>query len=92
MANFSTAVLRHSCTWDTAENDCTQIQGFPDSITLDCNQGYEVLHFINRYMHYRGWGSPSTFQDIESALKTRLPFSIRSHSDVKNWLDTNFKR
>ena len=92
MANFTTTVLRHSCEWDTTETECMSIQGFPDTTQLNPTQGYEVLHFINRYMRYRGWGAPSTFQDIESTIKTRLPLGIKTHDEVKTWLDTNFKR
>jgi len=92
MANFSTAILRHSSIWNIPETESMHISGFPDTIQFKWNQGYEILHFINRYMEYRGWFSPATFQNIESAIKTRLPFSAKTHNDVKNWLDANFKR
>jgi hypothetical protein len=92
MANFSTTILRHSSIWNIPETESKQITGFPDNIPFKWNQGYEVLHFINRYMEYRGWFSPVTFQSIESSIKTRLPFSAKTHNDVKNWLDANFKR
>lgn len=92
MANFSIEILRHSSVWNTPETESMHIHGFPDNMQFKWNQGYEVLHFINRYMQYRGWYAPATFQNIESAIKTRLPFSAKTHNDVKNWLDANFKR
>ena len=92
MANFSTAILRHSSVWNIPESETLQIKGFPDNVLFHWNQGYELLHFINRYMEYRGWYAAVTFQNIESVIKTRLPFSAKTHNDVKNWLDVNFKR
>ena len=92
MANFTTTLLRHSSVWNTPEEDTIIINGFPDNLIFKWNQGYEVLHFINRYMDYRGWQAPATFQGIESAIKTQLPFTAKTHNDVKNWLDANFKR
>ncbi len=92
MINFSTKVLRHSAKWTTPEETSSAITGFPDTIELNVNEGYEVLHFVCRYMAYRGWYAEVTFQNIESAIKTRLPFNARTHKDVKDWLDTNFRR
>jgi len=92
MANFSSTVLRHSCVFTTPEEVSRKISGFPETAVLNVNEGFEVLYFINRYMAYRGWFAPATFQDIESYLKTRLPFKVRTHSAVKEWLDLNFKR
>ena len=92
MANFTTTILRHSSVWNTPEHDSMQISGFPDNLTFKWDQGYEVLHLINRYMAYRGWSAPATFQNIESAIKTRLPFAARTHCQVQQWLDASFKR
>jgi hypothetical protein len=92
MTHFTPETLRHSCKWNTPESDSRAIGGFPDSLVLNVNEGFEVLYFIIRYMDYRGWMSPITFQNIESVLKTRLPFKVRTHSAVKEWLDNNFKR
>ncbi len=92
MISFSTTVLRHSSQWTTSEEACRAITGFPQHIMLNVNEGYEVLHFVCRYMAYKGWYAEVTFQNIESAIKTRLPFSVRSHKDVQEWLDANFRR
>ncbi|WP_294822040.1 hypothetical protein [uncultured Flavobacterium sp.] len=92
MVNFSPDVLRHSAQWTTAEEACSTITGFPNTIVLDVNEGYEVLHFVCRYMALRGWFAEAIFQGIESAIKTRLPFGVRTHKDVKDWLDSNYRR
>jgi len=92
MANFTTATLRHTSVWNIQEAIAVAVEGFPDTVPFKWNQGYELLHFINRYMAYKGWQAPQTFQAIESAIKTRLPFTAKSHNDVKKWLDANFKQ
>ena len=92
MINFTPDVLRHSAKWTTAEENCVSITGFPENVELNVNEGYEVIHFICRYMSCRGWLAEATFQNIESAIKTRLPFAVRSHKDIKDWLDSSFRR
>lgn len=92
MTLFSPTVLRHSCKWNTPENETLKVGGFPEGLPLNVNEGFELLYFITRYMDSRGWQSTITFQNIESVLKTRLPFNVRTHSAVKEWLDVNFKR
>lgn len=91
MLSFTKDVLRHSCNWTTPEAQSRQIMGFPD-IPLNVNEGYEVLHFVCRYMACKGWCAAATFQSIESSIKTRLPFAVRTHLQAKEWLDVNFRR
>lgn len=92
MANFTKTLLRHSATWSETETTNKEIVGFPEHIVFHWEQGFDVLHFINRYMDYKGWQAEQTFQKIETAIKTRLPFSARTHKDVQQWLDTTFKK
>jgi hypothetical protein len=92
MTHFAPSALRHSCKWNTPEYVSQEIGGFPENKTLDVNEGFELLYFITRYMNSRGWASQITFQNIESLLKTRLPFRVRTHKAVKEWLDISFKR
>lgn len=92
MAAFSISMLRHSAWWTTTETRSKSINGFPDNVLFNWKEGYEVLYFINRYMEYRGWNSELTFQKIESTIKTRLPFTAKTHNDVMVWLDSNFKK
>lgn len=91
MLTFTKDVLRHSCSWTTPEEASRQITGFPET-ELNVNEGYELLHFVCRYMACKGWGAEATFRNIESSIKTRLPFTVRTHAQVKDWLDLNFKR
>jgi hypothetical protein len=92
MVTFSKDTLRHSCSWNTTEELSKTISGFPDAIILNINEGYEVLHFVCRYMVYKNWAAEATFQNLETALKTRLPINVKTHYEVKEWLDENFRR
>jgi hypothetical protein len=92
MSNFSTTVLRHSCNWTMPEEEPKKISGFPADRLLNVNEGFEMLYFINRYMEHKNWFATLTFQKIESCIKTRLPFKVRTHKAVQEWLDANFKR
>ena len=91
MLQFTKEALRHSCIFTTEEDLCRNIEGFP-AIPLNINEGYEVIHFVCRYMAWKGWSSHITFNAIESFIKTRLPFHVKTHADVKEWLDANFRR
>ena len=92
MLSFAKDVLRHSAIWNTTEEECATVLGFPDTKLLNVNEGFEVLFFITRYMGIKGWGSDITFKNIESVIKTRLPYGVQSHRQVKEWLDANFRK
>lgn len=91
MAHFTRTILRHSGLWTAPETSNKNLSGFPDAVLFNRNEGFEVLHFINRYMDYRGWYAEQTFQKIETIIKTRLPYAVRTHKDAQQWLDANFK-
>ena len=87
MAGFLREDLRHSYNWNTPEDYCRDISGFPEAERLNCMEGYEVLHFINRYLEDIGWVTKISFNNVESIIKTRRPIFLQSHSQVKFWLD-----
>ncbi len=91
MGNFTRNDLRYSYDWRASEGDNKRITGFPDDVLLNRNEGYEVLYFINKYMTNKSWQQLSTFQKLESTIKNDLPSNIRSHNNVRNWLDNNFR-
>jgi hypothetical protein len=91
MANFKRSDLKLHYSWTaSAENDNAKITGFPDNVLLDRHEGYEVLPFLNRYMTEKAWSSLSTLNRLEDALRDRLPGSIRSHANIRKWLNDNF--
>ncbi len=92
MADFKKADLKLTYSWTAAvQNDNAKITGVPDSTLLSRNEGYEVLPFLNRYMTAKSWKLQSTLHNLEDTLRSRLPSDVRSHSNVKKWLDINFK-
>lgn len=91
MANFKKSDLKLKYSWTaSAESDNAKITGFPDNVLLDRHEGYEVLPFLNRYMADKAWTNQSTLNKLEDALRDSLPGSIRSHANVRKWLNENF--
>lgn len=92
MAGFLREHLRHSYDWNSPEDACRDISGFPEAEKLNCMEGFEVLHFVNRYLDDIGWSTQTSFNNVESLIKTRRPIFLRSHSEVKLWLDGMLKK
>ncbi len=91
MANFKKSDLKRHYSWTaSAESDNAKITGFPDNVLLDRHEGYEVLPFLNRYMTNKDLKNQSTLNKLEDALRDRLPGTIRSHANIKKWLNENF--
>ncbi|MFC4476272.1 hypothetical protein [Flavobacterium chungangensis] len=92
MANFKRSDLTLIYSWTASvENDNAKITGEPDSTLLSRHEGYEVLPFLNRYMTAKGWTTLSTFNKLERSLRNDLPSDVRSHANVKKWLNNNFE-
>lgn len=89
MANFHRSDLRYNYTAQSAGGNCKKVRGFPSNVVLNRNEGYEVLHFINHYMSRRHYSQLVTFERIEEAIKTKLPFDT-SYANVKKWLRQNY--
>lgn len=93
MANFTKGDLSLDYTWTAAANDDNaKITGFPDNIYLNRNEGYEVLHFLNRYMTGKNWSDKLTLNKLEKAVRDSQPGQKRKHSEVRAWLDNNFTK
>ncbi|WP_294822042.1 hypothetical protein [uncultured Flavobacterium sp.] len=92
MANFTKGDLKQDYAWKTKEEPAKKIEGFPADVVLNCSQGYEVLHFLNRYMDDLGWVTIISFNNIEFIIKARMPFGKRTHKEVKDWLDSLLRR
>lgn len=91
MANFKKSDLKLTYSWTAAaETDNASIIGFPDNKMLDRHEGYEVLPFLNRYMTDKSWTTITILHKLEDALRDRLPGSLRSHANIKNWLNEHF--
>lgn len=90
MANFGRDALRYNYSWRRTEGD-SKVIGFPDNVLLNRSEGYEVLHFINKYMVGRNLISLNDFRILEQNIKEHVPANYHSHSHIKQWLDTNVR-
>jgi hypothetical protein len=91
MAEFKMTDLKLNYLWEMKEDTAKRISGFPGDIILNCTEGYEMLHFLNRYMTDIGWVTLVSFNNLERLVMLRLPLGKRSHNDVKEWLDILLK-
>lgn len=90
MANFGKDSLKYNYSWTTTEGDSKKVIGYPDNVLLNRNEGYEMLHFINKYMTSRNLNNTlSNFNIIENSIKTSVPTNLRSHAHIRQWLDNN---
>lgn len=65
---------------------------FAEDRLFNWKEDTEITNFVKRYMEYKGWMSPITAKKLEWEIKTRLPYTVKTHYDVMVWLDANFKR
>jgi hypothetical protein len=72
--------------------------GIPDSTELNRHEGYEVLHFVNRYAstHTPGGTADKLYGERDVALKAerglqKVPGDVRSHAGVVAWLKDHWK-
>ena len=90
MKTYKKKNLRFEYNWnDLNKDDNKWIKGFPDNKMLNRYEGYEVLYFLKRYMIERNYQLEDTLDKLETAIRESMPSEIRSHSDVKKWLDHN---
>lgn len=76
--------------WSTFRNDDPRLTGEPDATLLNRHEGYEVLHFINRFCEHHNWNPPpankATGQKAERLIRQHLPGHIRSRQGIDQWL------
>ena len=89
--NFEKSDLKHSYKWNENEEiDYTKKIRFYDTFTLNIEEGFEVLQFINSYMALKNYSMPCTFHKIETAIKNELPENKNGHNKIKRWLNENY--
>ena len=91
MPNFKKTDLKFSYNWDCNEKiiENKKIK-FNDNFSLNLEEGYEVLPFINSYMDLKNYAMLTTFHKIEHALKAELPHSKTGYCKIKRWLSENY--
>lgn len=89
MPQYTKENLKFTYQWKGDGSEYEGIDGFPSDKVLDRHNGFEVLHFINKYMEYKGFRLITTFHKIEDLLRVHLLVSTRSYQQIMEWLDAN---
>ncbi len=88
--------LKYSYAWPDDFSDHKHHQRHtsqtPDTTVLDCNNGHDVLEFINRFIMIHEIQYHESARKIENLLKEHLPEDTQSHKDVMAWLVTNWNK
>ena len=85
MAVITKQSLQYQYSWTAIPPDDARSTGMPDSVLLNRQEGYEMLHFLNRISQ-----SPETALKAERMIKTSLPGTVRSREHVLKWLQDNW--
>jgi hypothetical protein len=89
---------KYGYVWTASKDgDNAKITGFPDNVLLSRKEGYEVLHFIKRYVDKRSWQSggqsvqPGTGvgQHVELRIH-EAPADKKTHKAVEAWVEANW--
>ena len=90
---------KYGYVWTASKDgDNAKITGFPDRILLSRKEGYEVQHFIKRYVEARNWVDANnkpvqpgvgTGQEVERLVHL-APSDKRTHKDVEAWVAANW--
>ena len=88
----SDLVYEKSYKWTVLPNDDPRITGIPDSTLLNRHEGYEVLHFINKFMKDHNLTTVTAGQKVEKKIHDELPSDIRSHKNVSEWIVANWNK
>ncbi|WP_407366068.1 hypothetical protein ABFU50_12975 [Xanthomonas campestris pv. campestris] len=83
--------LQHEYSWKALEGDNPHVVGAPDSTLLSRSEGYEVLDFINRFAEQHNLKQKNSGKETEWLIKIKLPSNVRSHANVRSWLEKNWK-
>ncbi len=83
--------LQYKYSWEASEGDNARIVGFPDNVLLNRHEGYEVLPFINRFAKEHDLIDVIDGQKAEWLINEELPSHVRSHKNVREWLQQNWK-
>ena len=88
----SDLLYENEYSWTTYEDDDPKVTGVPDSTELNRNEGYEILHFINRLMDKNDLKKIATANKIEKMIRNDVPKNIHSHSKISKWIIDNWNK
>ncbi len=76
-----------------ADLDNPKIVGGNDHAELNRSEGYEILYYIRSLSKTWGWKDDAirACQKLERTIRTKVPGNIRTHGEIKDWIQINFK-
>ncbi len=92
MALLSRTELKYQYSWTAVKGDDPKVSGEPDSTLLNRNEGYEMLYLINKFAEIQNFKNKESGYKVEKMIKTKVPSSIRSQKDIKDWIVQNWDK
>jgi|GEM_PF-642872 len=89
MAFYDKSDLKYQYNWSVYEENDPNINGGPDSISLNLDDGHEMLQFINEFAQKHRFVNKMTGTIIERLIKDHLPGHLNSHEKVMEWLENS---
>lgn len=84
--------LQFTYTWTAAKEYDNPVETcFPDTVDFARQEGYEVLHYLNRIVELSGWNSRAHALKVERMLQD-LPDNISKYSKVHKWVIDNWEK
>ncbi|MFZ4455479.1 MAG: hypothetical protein ACOYOT_04590 [Bacteroidales bacterium] len=77
--------------WSVYANDDSHVTGQPDSTLLNRKEGYEIVYFINKFCEIYKFEQKASAQKVEKMIRNEVPENIRSQTNIKEWIATNWK-
>lgn len=75
-----------------ADYDNPKVISGNDHSELNRTEGYEMLYFIRSLAKSWDWKDEAirACQKIERTIRMYVPATIRTHSAIKQWIETNY--
>ena len=76
-----------------ADLDNPKIINNSDSSLLNRTEGYEMIYYIRSLAKTWDWPDDAirACQKLEKTIKTKVPETIRTHGEIKSWIQSHFK-
>lgn len=76
-----------------ADADNPRIIGLNDRTELNRMEGYEILYYIRSLAKSWDWKEDAirACQKLEKTIRDQVPSNIRTHGEIKSWIESNFK-
>ena len=74
-----------------SDNDDPDFKNHQESAELNRTEGYEMIDFIDYLAYKWNWADDNVAsrQKLEKTIRTKVPSSIRTHKDIREWIEAN---